>query len=148
MSATQPLPTTPPPADHAHLVSIVQGQLEDAARQVKAVALDLVDQHASAGLLRLVDAIRRQAILASLYVADLQNEATRQAYESGAPLPPDMSLSGPMFPTSAFNTSQPVSTGSTTWYPDANASASTIPTGLPNDLHTASIGGDAFLNGS
>jgi len=140
-SATQPLPASPPPVDHAQLVASVQGQLEDAARPIQGVALDLVNQHASAGLLRLVDAIRRQAILASLYVADLQNEATRVAYESGAPLPPDVSLSGPLFPTSAFNTLQSVSTGSTTWYPDAMASASTVPPGVLNVP-------DAFLNGS
>ena len=133
MSATQPLP----PVDHAKLVAIVQGQLEDAARQVKAVALDLVDQHASAGLLRLVDAIRRQAILASLYVADLQNEATRQAYESGAPLPPDMSLTGPLFPSNSPGASQV----SNVYLPDATASASTVPTGVLGSP-------DAFLNGS
>lgn len=130
MSATQPLPSPVAPVDHAQLIAMVQGQLESAARQIKAVALDLVDQHHSAGLLRLVDAIRRQAILAALSVADLQNEATRQAYESGAPLPPDTSSSGPLFPAAGA-----------LWNGEANASASTVPPGVL-------AAPDAFLNGS
>lgn len=141
MSATQPLQPPTVAVDHAQLVAQAQGKLEDVARQVKAVALDLVNQHASAGLLRLVEAIRRQAILASLYVADLQNEATRQAYEGGAPLPPDVSLSGPMFPTSSPGVSQ-IGTVANTW----NTSSATL--GDTSAPGTAPAAPDAFLNGS
>ncbi len=83
----------PPQMIHAQLVTEVQTSLNDQARKLKALGLDLNNQNTSAALLRLVDRVRRAALIAQTVIVDLQTEAARADLENDAPLPADPSAS-------------------------------------------------------
>ena len=110
---THPLPQDAPQtatSDPAVLIAQHQSTLEGSASNLKALALSLNDQKLSAGLLRAADEMRRRSMILSTYVQDLQNEATRQALESGLELPPDVApppLFGSEAPPSASLSGQP-----------------------------------------
>lgn len=109
-----------PAMAHAQIVTDAQQTLSDTARKLKAVAMDTDDQKTSAALLRLVDRVRRAALIGQTLINDLTNEATRRDLENDGPLPPDpsASASGPL----------------TIPMPDV-ASVPTQPLGTPNFLN-------------
>lgn len=106
---------TQSPVIHAQLVTEVQTTLNDTARKLKALGMDVNNQNTSAALLRLVDRVRRAALIADTVIADLQNEARRADLENDAPLPidPSSSASGPLLFATMLPTPTAV-TGATT----------------------------------